>query len=389
MEIGVQPASSPAVLALGFRPFFLLAGGFAVLFLPLWLAVLSGDWTLHGDLKGPAWHAHEMLFGFAGAVIAGFLLTAVRNWTGKPTTSGWPLAALGGLWLLARLLNLWGGALPLTLVVLVDAAFLPAIGVVIALPILRTANWRNIAFPPMLMLLGAVNIMSHLEYSLGASAAQIALDVVVVIVILITGRIVPNFTASALGIEVTRRPTVDKAIFACMAGVLIFDRVPKAESGRALLSLIAGVLLGVRMIGWGTRQTLRTPLLWVLHLGHAWLALGLVLRGVSILAPDLVPGATATHALTVGCIATLILGMMSRVGLGHTGRTLAVGAPIITAFLLLAAAALVRVLVPMASPALLLGGWVAAGALWTAAFGLFMVVYAPILWAPRPDGRAG
>ena len=126
MEIGVQPASSPAVLALGFRPFFLLAGGFAVLFLPLWLAVLSGDWTLHGDLKGPAWHAHEMLFGFAGAVIAGFLLTAVRNWTGKPTTSGWPLAALGGLWLLARLLNLWGGALPLTLVVLVDAAFLPA-----------------------------------------------------------------------------------------------------------------------------------------------------------------------------------------------------------------------------------------------------------------------
>ena len=381
--------SPPPVLALGFRPFFLLAGLLASLWLPIWLLNLHGLWILHGALQGPAWHAHEMLFGFVAAVLAGFLLTAVRNWTGQPTPSGWTLAGLAVLWLLARLLNLWGGALPQALAIAVDVAFLPAVGAALTVPILRAKNVRNFAFPPLLLLMGGANLLSHLGITLGTTPEQIALDLVIVIVALITGRIVPMFTQNALKLETTKRPTLDKAVFACLAGMLIFDRVPQAEAGRGLLSFVAGVLLAVRMVGWQSWQTRKLPILWVLHLGHAWLALGLMLRGVAIFAPDVVPMATATHALTVGAIGTLILGMMARVSLGHTGRPLVVNKVMAVAFALLALAALVRTLVPMAAPELLLLGWTVAGVLWTAAFGLFVAVYAPMLLAPRPDGKAG
>jgi len=379
----------PPVLALGFRPFFLLAGLLAALWLPIWLLVLHGQWTLHGALQGPAWHAHEMLFGFVAAVLAGFLLTAVRNWTGLPTPTGWPLAGLAGLWLLARLLNLWGGVLPQALVITVDVAFLPALALSLAAPILRSKNVRNFAFPPLLLLLGGVNLMSHLGITLGTTADQIALDIVLIIVVLITGRIVPLFTQNAIGQETHKRPTLDKALFALLAGILIFDRVPQAEAGRGLLSFIAGLLLAVRMVGWRSLQTRKLPILWVLHLGHAWLALGLLLRGVAIFAPSAVPVATATHALTVGAVGTLILGMMARVSLGHTGRKLEVHRVMAIGFALLALAALVRTLVPFLAAQHLLLGWTLAGVLWTAAFAVFVAVYAPMLLAPRVDGKAG
>lgn len=385
----MTPRPPPPVLALGFRPFFLLAGVFAAVWLPIWLLTLHGAWTLHGALQGPAWHAHEMLFGFVAAVIAGFLLTAVRNWTSQPTPTGAPLAGLAGLWLLARLLNLWGGALPQPLVIAVDVAFLPAVALALAGPILRAKNMRNVAFPVLLLLLGFVNLMSHLGVTLGTTADQLALDIVLVIVVLITGRVVPMFTQNALGQETTKRPTLDKALLACLVGVLIFDRVPQAEAGRGLLSFVAGALLVVRMVGWHSWKTWKLPILWVLHLGHAWLALGLLLRGVAIFAPSTVPASTATHALTVGAVGTLILGMMARVSLGHTGRKLEVSKPVAAAFGLLALAALVRAVVPMLDPAWLLLGWTIAGVLWTAAFAVFVGVYAPILLAPRVDGKAG
>jgi uncharacterized protein involved in response to NO len=364
------------MLSLGFRPFFLLAGILACLWMPLWMLVLTGHVALRGALTGPAWHGHEMVFGFVGAGLAGFLLTAVRNWTGLPTPSG------------ARLVNLLGGGLPPPLAIAIDVAFLPAVAAAIGWPIVRARMWRNLVFVPLLCLLGGASLCSHLGVTAGVTAVQGALDLVLVIVVLVTGRIVPLFTGNALGAPIrgSRLPT--QVAIGALVVVLGCDLVAGADRGRAVASLIAGAALAVRGTGWRPLATVRSPILWVLHLGHAWLPIGLLLRGAAAFLPA-IPPASATHALTVGAIATLILGMMSRVSLGHTGRPLVVSRPIAVAFGLLGAAALVRTLVPAFGPASLLWGWLGAGALWTAAFALFAVVYAPILRGPRVDGKPG
>jgi uncharacterized protein involved in response to NO len=383
-----SPAAKSALFALGFRPFFLLAALLATLYVPLWLLVYFGKAVLPSRLYGPHWHGHEMVFGFAVAVIAGFLLTAARNWTSRPTLSGAPLGGLVGIWALGRVAILFSARLPHTLVALVDVAFLPALAIAIAAPVVRARNWRNLGFVPLLLLLAGANAVFHTAPLWSSRVLRFAIDVVLVIIVVLGGRVIPSFTANALRVDVRKRRVLDWASLASMFAVTVLDPIPPLRGAFGVAAIIAGVIHLVRLAGWHPLATRKQPILWVLHLGYAWLALGLVLVGVGAFVPRWNPTAPL-HALAVGCIAMLILGMTSRVSLGHTGRRLIVNAPMIAAYALLATAAVLRSVGPIVAPAAYAWLLVASGAAWALAFALFAVVYAPILTAPRVDGKSG
>lgn len=396
MTIGPAPKTetSPSrgphpLLALGFRPFFLLAGLFAVASVPTWLLVFAGHARLPARLWPNGWHAHEMVFGFAAAVLAGFLLTAVRNWTNRPTPSGAPLAGLVGLWLLGRAAVLFVGPVPRALAAAIDLAFLPALAIAIGVPIVRARNWRNVGFLPLLSLLTAANALFHFgSPTQSALAVRAAVDVVLLVIIVVGGRVIPLFTGNALQVKARRSALLDWGSFATMALVAVLGLWPGAERVGAIAALVAASVNAARMIGWQPIATRKVPLLWVLHVGYAWLPLGLALRGLSFFLPAWSPTA-ALHALTVGAMATLILGMTSRVSLGHTGRPLVAPRPVAVAYVLLSLSAALRVFAPIVLPHAYRTELVLSGALWTAAFGVFTLVYLPILSAPRVDGKPG
>jgi uncharacterized protein involved in response to NO len=384
------------VLAKGFRPFFLLAALYAPAIVPLWLAILTSNLMPGSYLPPTTWHAHEMTCGFVSAVIAGFLLTAVGNWTQRETATGAPLAGLAALWLAGRLVMLFAGALPRGLPALVDLAFLPTLAVVLARPLIAAKNRRNLVMLAILAALFAANLVIHLEALawLPSGSAHLAnllsVDLILLLIMLIGGRIFPLFTRTATGVQSIRNiPWLDRLCIAAMAGLLIVDAIrPQGDRAGAVLSGIVGVLAAARAAHWGTRHTLRDPLLWVLHAGYAWLVAGLLLRGASgLLGAPL--ASVAIHALTVGAIGTLTLGMMARVSLGHTGRVLVAPGSMNVAFVAINLAALSRVLVPWFAPEWYLGGLVTAGALWVLAFALFLVSYGSMLCRPRVDGRPG
>lgn len=377
------------VLALGFRPFFLLAGLFATLVMPVWLLVFTGHLTLPTQVWRNAWHAHEMLFGFAGAVLAGFLFTAARNWTSLPTPSGAPLAALAALWVAGRVAILFSGTIPAPVVALIDLAFVPATALAIAIPIVRAKSWRNLGFVPLLLLLFVANLLFHFGPPAWSSRAlRVAVDVIVLVIVVMGGRVIPSFTASGLGIEVKRSRLLDWASLIVTAVATLLEVVPVAPSVGGAALVAAGVLNGLRMVGWRSLATWKSPILWVLHLGYAWVAVGLCLSGIAAFVPGWMPNAP-THALAVGAIGMLILGMTARVSLGHTGRMLVVARPVAVAFGLLLLAAVVRSLGPLVLPSAYVPELVVSGVLWTAAFGIFTLVYAPILTSRRADGKPG
>ncbi len=271
------PASLGALLALGFRPFFLLAGLFAAGVIPLWLAVYTGHVRLLTSLPPSAWHAHEMLFGFTGAVIAGFLLTAVRNWTNVPTPSGAPLAGLALLWVAGRVAMALDGSSSRWLAALLDLPFFPVLALAIAVPIVRTKNWRNAGFVVLLALLFGANLLFHLGGPAWQSqASRLAVHVVILIITVVGGRVIPSFTENALKVQTVRRPALDWAAFASVAAMAVAGLVPGAEQAAGALAIAAGLLQGLRMLGWRSGATARHPLLWVLHAGYAWIAVGLV-----------------------------------------------------------------------------------------------------------------
>lgn len=387
-----QAAARPslaATLALGFRPFFLLAGLFAAVAVPLWLAVSLAGLALPTTLAPAAWHGHEMVFGFTVAVVAGFLLTAVRTWTGQPMPSGAPLGGLALLWLAGRVAMLLSGTIPPLVAAGVDLAFVPALGVAIGRPLVRTKNWRNaLLLVPLAGLFGA-NLFFHFGPEGSASRAlRVAIDAVVVIVVVIGGRVIPSFTENALRVVAVRRPWLDRAALGATAAVLVLDAIPDAGAAAGGAAILGGVLNGARLAGWRSPQTRRHPILWVLHLGYAWLALGLVLTGVAAFVPTWLPSAPL-HALTVGGIGTMVLGMMSRVALGHTGRMLEVSRVTVLGYVLLGLSAAVRALGPLVLPSEYRAEILVSGALFAAAFSLFVVAYLPILTAPRVDGKPG
>ena len=381
-----------APLGLGFRPFFLLAGAAAVVLLAAWLLFYTGRMAPPAYYDLFTWHGHEMVFGYTAAVIAGFLLTAVRNWTGVPTPTGAPLAALALLWLAGRLVALPPWGLPGWAIASVDLAFLPALAAALARPLLQQPQARQVVFLPLLVALAAANALVHLQM-LGVTVAtarpglRFGVDVIVLVIAVIGGRVLPVFTQRGVGAQPRQWPAIEWAVALSTGGVAVADLLTAPPALLGPLAAAAALAHAARLWGWYDHRIWRVPLLWVLHLGYAWLVAGFALlacacAGLAIAQP-------ALHALTVGAIGVLTLGMMARVALGHSGRPLQAAPPIGLAFGLLNTAAVVRVFAAAALPAWYTQAVVAAGLLWIAAFALFTPVYAPILLRARADGQPG
>jgi uncharacterized protein involved in response to NO len=381
------------ILALGFRPFYLLAGLFAIIAVPLWIASYMGFAPLDQHRIGMAWHGHEMAFGFASAVIAGFLLTAVHNWTGQPTPTGAPLAALAALWVLGRVLTLTG---PTHLATLVDIAFLPALGVTIAIPIWRSRNVRNFKILLVLAALTVANILYYLAYwnmlpaGLMRVAITAALDVITLLMAIIGGRVIPAFTSNAIAAARPRRIR-SVEVFAFGGLVLILAAgilgiwYPLPAWAWLVLLATAALAHAVRLLCWDPLSTRRNALLWMLHAAYAWIPITLALRACAQVIA--IPPGAAFHALTVGGMSGLMVAMMMRTALGHTGRTLAAGSAEIAAFVLVQLAAIGRVGAGFIRPEFYQAAVVGSGMLWSLAFVVFLFRYWPILTRPRVDGR--
>ena len=381
------------LFALGFRAFFILAGLAALILLVFWNALFNGTLMLGYYFPNSYWHAHEMLLGYAVAVISGFLLTAVKNWTGRPTVAGDQLAGLCLLWLYGRILPFYAGSLPDTLIALADFAFLPALAYQIAKPLIEVRQYRNMFFIGLLLLLAIGNGLIHLEMlgfqkNSAATGIQLVVATIIILILIIAGRVFPFFTERGIpGTLIIRTPLLDNLSIA--SAIIVFSLQLSGISGAllALSALVAAALNAARLFGWYVQRIWYVPLLWVLYIGYGWIILGFVLTVLS--AYSLVMPSLALHAFTLGGIGVLTLGMMARVSLGHTGRSLKASNAIANAFILINAAALFRVLLPIAMP-VWYGTLVYLSTLfWLAAFSLFVFVYIPLLTRARIDGQDG
>ena len=385
-----------ALFNYGFRPFFLLAGVQAVVAMTVWLAVLHGTGWEMAWLAPTQWHAHEIIFGFVVAALAGFLLTAVASWTGQRGFAGPPLMVLVAIWLGGRIAMAPGLGVPQPLAAAMDLAFLPAVAFAVAPSLIRAGNVRNFPLVAFLVLLFAANLLFHapdLATRLGVRGLTLAVDTILLMVVLVGGRIVPAFTGNALRTRHADAPIapfgwVDRAAIAAAATVLVVDLITPGGRLAGAVALIACVLHAWRLSRWQGWLTRGMPIAWVLHVAYAWIPVGLGLKALWLLWQFPV-GAVWLHALTAGAYATMILAVMTRAALGHTGRPLVAAKPIVAAYLLVTLAALTRVFAPVVAPAMPQVTWTVAGTLWITAFLLYCAVYAPILSRPRADGRPG
>lgn len=379
-----QAAIGRAWLGLGFRPFFLGAGLSGVGLMAVWLAWIGAGVGLALPVH---WHAHEMLFGYTGAVIAGFLLTAAQNWTQRPMPAGTPLAVLFGLWLTARLWPLVPGA-DAHLYALIDIALLPAVAVALAYRVWPLRQRHNYGFIAMLLGLGAANALMHAEWLGIAATAHAGQTLAVILIVLMMtvmgGRVIPSFTDNRLGTRARRWRAIEWLVIALTPVALAAQAWPSPLA--ASLAGAAALVHAVRLAGWYTPRYWRVPLLWILHLGYGWIAVGFALTALTTTGQ--IPASLATHAFTAGAMGSLTLGMMARVALGHTGRPLETGPLMIAAFCLLSLAAVARVFGPL-WPAITPTIINIAGGLWIVAFALFVYRYLPMLLRPRVDGKPG
>lgn len=379
--------SAPPILQYGFRPFFFLAALYAGVAIPAWLWILFAGGALPGPFTGLSWHVHEMLFGYVFAVLAGFILTAIPNWTGRLPLSGWPLAGLVSLWLAGRLACAVV-ANPVAAMV-VDLACPVMLAIAVWREVLAGRNWKNAPVAVLLTLFGAAGALDH-GANLGivpeGLGVRIALAVIALLLALIGGRIIPSFTRNWLVKQgETHLPAsfgaADKAALAATAAAVVtWVAAPGSLPAGALLCL-AGALLAIRLVRWRGHRTAREPILLVLHIGYVWLALALLMLGGSALS-DSLPASAALHALTAGAVGTMTLAVMTRASLGHTGRAITADRWVIAAYAAVTAGAVLRVAAPLSGewyPHLILCG----GGLWSAAFVIFAVRYAPILWGRR------
>ncbi|NCT83788.1 MAG: NnrS family protein [Comamonadaceae bacterium] len=385
-----RPAPSGfALFALGFRPFYLLASLFAALSVPLWALQFSGLLG-HAYLAGPVWHAHEMLFGFTLAVIVGFLFTAGRNWTGLPTPTGTPLAALAVLWVAARVLVLTPYAVAAAVA---NVAFPLAAAVGLALPFWKARNRRNYFFVGLLLLFAVAAGWVHLAqlglvHQPGTAGITLALDMVLFILAVMGGRVIPMFTNNGVpGAGAERHPRVEQLALGGVLALLLADALGLRGGPLAGLAAAAGAAHAWRWALWRPWRTRRVPLVWVLHLAYLWLPLHLLLRALAEL--GWVMPSLATHALTVGAVGGLVIGMMTRTARGHTGRPLRADRWEVAGYALVAAAAVVRVGLPLLAPAQTVQAALVSALLWSAGFGLYALRYWPVLSRPRVDGKPG
>ena len=392
IEEPARPAAAPsglALWALGFRPFYLLASTFSALSIGAWALQFCGVLT-HPYLQGPLWHAHEMIFGFTLAVVVGFLFTAGRTWTNQPTPHGVWLMALAALWVAGRIMVLtpwpWAAAF-------VNAAFPLSAAVGLAIPFWKARNRRNYFFVGLLVLLSAAQLCVHLS-QLGVIHAppwggiQVALDIIAFIVAVMAGRVVPMFTNNGVpAARATRHPGVERAALGLLLALLAADGAQLHGWPIEVLAVLAALAHGVRWGLWRPWTARRVPMVWVLHAAYAWLPVHLLLRAAA--QAGWVTSSVATHALTVGVIGGLIIGMITRTARGHTARPLRADAFDVACYVLVLAAAPLRVIVPALWPAHTIGAIGASAALWCAGFALYAGRYGPFLLRPRLDGRPG
>jgi len=363
---------------------------------PIWVAAVFGWLALPVEME-VSWHAHEMVYGFAAAGLAGFTLTAVPNWTGAPPLRGTPLAGLALLWLVGRVAMTLPAVFPPQVGAGIDLVFIPALVLGIIGPLVAARKAHNLILLIPLAVFWIGDWMMQAQFTgIGEDTAgpgsRIGIDVMLLMITVIGGRIIPTFTTNALhapgsSVGAINVSLVDRSAIAAMALLIIVEAVTEMSVMTGVVALVAAVLNAIRLAGWRGAATLRSPILWILHLGYLWLIVGLALKAAAALS-DMVPDSAALHALTIGAIGTMLLAVMSRAALGHTGRPLNAHALTVGAYVLISVAAVLRVaaaLIPTAYMDLL----IASGITWPVGFALFLCVYAPILVMPRPDGKFG
>ena len=391
LQIDEQPPKSFALFNLGFRPFFLFAAYSAVLLMLIWLLMYHQLISLNGYYGLIDWHSHEMLFGYASAVIAGFLLTAVRNWTNVDTITKIPLAVLAVVWLAARILPFT--ALPGSLVAITNLLFFLLLTLAVAHPIIKVKQKNNYI---MILLLGCfliADLLVQLQH-LGllpqgvGYGNTLALYSILFVIMVLSGRVMPFFTRVVVpGTEIIERPRLEAVLQILLVLLALAELL--SLNGYVIAALAAGLAVAhsLRVIPWFSRPVLNIPILWVLFAGYVWIIIGFVLKILAGL--DLVTDNLSIHAWTVGAIGIITYGMMARVSLGHTGREMVAPRLAVIGFFILFLAAIVRVFLPLVSMSLYLRWIDISGFLWIAAFVLFAMAYTAILYRPRVDGRAG
>ncbi len=388
--------NGPTLLTYGFRPFFFGAGVWAALAMVLWIPMLSGHIELPTRFDPVTWHSHEFLYGYLSAVVAGFLLTSVPNWTGRLPIVGWPLGGLFALWIIGRLAVSFSSGLPVWLVAVADLSMLVTLAAVLTREIVAGKNWRNLL---VLFMLGALilgNGVFHLEAARGDYAAQgyglrIGLGAALMLIGVIGGRIVPSFTRNWLvrrgagKLPVPPMKTFDKySLVTLLIALLLWVAMPDhMATGVALL--LAGVLHLIRLSRWAGERSFSEPLLWVLHLGYALLPIGALLVALEILRPGVLGFAAAQHIWMAGTIGLMTMAVMTRATLGHTGQALTAGRGTTALYVCVLAAMLLRLLAgvwPMQANIL----YALAGLAWIGAYGGFAVLYGPLLLRPLKTG---
>jgi uncharacterized protein involved in response to NO len=381
--------TGPAILTYGFRPFFFGAAVWAALAMALWVPILSGALALPTAFDPVSWHAHEFLFGYLGAVVAGFLLTAVPNWTGRLPIVGWRLGALAGLWLAGRIVVSVSAGMPAGLVAAADLAFPVVFALAIGREIVAGRNWRNLIVLAMLGVFIAGNALFHWEAARGGFAAQgyglrLGLGAGILMIAVVGGRVVPSFTRNWLAqrqskvLPVPPMQSFDKLALAVLLAALAAWVVLPHHRATGLALGLAGVMHAVRLARWAGHRTLAEPLVAVLHAGYAFLPLGALALAAEILAPGLLGMAGAQHLWLAGAIGLMTLAVMTRATLGHTGQALHAGAETVAIYAALVLSVLARVAAGM-MPGMAGPLHMVAGAGWIAAFGGFAVIYGALL----------
>jgi len=390
VKAAAQKPQGLPLLRLGFRPFYIGGALLAALIVPLWVALFLG-WDRVTPVVAPLlWHAHEMLFGFAAAIIVGFLMTAGKAWTGLATPRGPALAGLALLWLAARVASVTG---PYAVYAVLDLALLPVVALVLIRLLLRARNHRNLPLGLILVLLATANTVFHLSV-MGVLALSpltplyAGLALIVMIECVMAGRVIPAFTMAVTpGLKLVAPVWRERAVLGSTAlGLALWVLVTPGWLGMGVLLLASGLHLW-RLLAWQPAVTVKRPILWILHASYAWIAVGLALLGLAQM--GWVPVTAGVHALAVGATGGLIIGMMTRTARGHTGRPLVVSRPEVLAYGMVMLAAVLRVLAPLLTPDWYTSSVVAAAALWSVAFLIYLWVFTPWWMQTRLDGKDG
>ena len=378
--------------ALGFRPFFLLAGVSAPLLMLLWFFQLTGKISVSGYYTPTGWHAHEMLFGYTAAVVAGFLLTAAGNWTGIKMIRGWRLVLLTLVFLAGRFAPFFTD-LPHWLIASLDVIFLPLVALLLAIPVIRMKQWSNFIFVPILLTMAAANLAVHLS-ALKVIDINIVLGsramvyIVLFLIVVMGGRVIPFFTERGVKGAITKKWTTIEYLSSISVFLAAISDVFFGWSViTGYLAFFAAIINLIRLYGWYSNLIWYVPLVWVLQIAYAWIIFGFILKGLIIF--DLSQSAFSYHAFTVGGIGMMTLGMMARVSIGHTGREMQLNSWMVLSFIILNVAAIVRVILPMFTHDFYLQLIQLASGLWIVSFTIFALNYVPMLVRARVDGREG